>query len=232
MSANLKAAQDKWEHAWRGFAPGIWRDRVNMRDFIQRNYTPYEGDGRFLKGRRRRTTKMWETLRPLFAKEREKGVLDVSQVPSSILAHAPGYIDKANELIVGLQTDAPLKRAIMPNGGWRVVAASLESYGYKPDEKIGEIFTKYRKTHNDGVFDAYTAQIRKARSSGIVTGLPDAYGRGRIVGDYRRVALYGVDFLIEDKKREKSRARRPSFDRRSDPLARGTRRADPLAARN
>ncbi|HYK13840.1 MAG TPA: pyruvate formate lyase family protein, partial [Burkholderiales bacterium] len=204
MSANLKVAQDKWEHAWRGFAPGIWRDRVNTRDFIQRNYTPYEGDGSFLKGPTPRTTKMWETLGPLFAKEREKGVLDVSQVPSSILAHAPGYIDKANELIVGLQTDAPLKRAIMPNGGWRVVAASLESYKYKPDEKIGEIFTKYRKTHNDGVFDAYTAQIRKARSSGIVTGLPDAYGRGRIVGDYRRVALYGVDFLIEDKKAEKS----------------------------
>ena len=204
MSANLKVAQDKWEHAWRGFAPGIWRDRVNTRDFIQRNYTPYEGDGSFLKGPTPRTTKMWETLGPLFAKEREKGVLDVSQVPSSILAHGPGYIDKANELIVGLQTDAPLKRAIMPNGGWRVVAASLESYKYKPDEKIGEIFTKYRKTHNDGVFDAYTAQIRKARSSGIVTGLPDAYGRGRIVGDYRRVALYGVDFLIEDKKAEKS----------------------------
>jgi formate C-acetyltransferase len=204
MSANLKAAQDKWEHAWRGFAPGMWRDRVNVREFIQRNYTPYEGDGSFLQGPTPRTTKMWETLGSLFAKEREKGILDVSQIPSSILAHAPGYIDKANELIVGLQTDAPLKRAIMPNGGWRVVAASLESYKYKPDEKIGEIFTKYRKTHNDGVFDAYTAQIRKARSSGIVTGLPDAYGRGRIVGDYRRVALYGVDFLIEDKKAEKS----------------------------
>src|SRR6187399_2378835 len=204
MSANLKAAQDKWEHAWRGFAPGMWRDRVNVREFIQRNYTPYEGDGSFLQGPTPRTTKMWETLGSLFAKEREKGILDVSQIPSSILAHAPGYIDKANELIVGLQTDAPLKRAIMPFGGWRVVAASLESYGYTPDERIGEIFTKYRKTHNDGVFDAYTADIKKARSSGIVTGLPDAYGRGRIVGDYRRVALYGVDFLIADKQREKS----------------------------
>ena len=127
----------------------------------------------------------------------------MSQVPSSILAHAPGYIDKANEIIVGLQTEAPLKRAIMPFGGWRVVAASLESYGYKPDAALGEIFTKYRKTHNDGVFDAYTPEIRKARSSGIVTGLPDAYGRGRIIGDYRRVALYGVDFLLEDKAREK-----------------------------
>src|SRR5258706_4578581 len=204
MSANLKVTQDKWEHAWRGFVPGMWRDRVNVREFIQRNYTPYEGDGSFLKGPTPRTTKMWETLGSLFAKEREKGVLDVSQVPSSILAHAPGYIDKANEIIVGLQTDAPLKRAIMPNGGWRVVAASLESYNYKPDEKVGEIFTKYRKTHNDGVFDAYTAAIRKARSSHVVTGLPDAYGRGRIVGDYRGVALYGVDFLIEDKKAEKT----------------------------
>ena len=146
---------------------------------------------------------MWKTLQPLLAEEREKGILDVSQVPSSILAHAPGYIDKENEIIVGLQTDAPLKRAIMPFGGWRVVAASLESYGYKPDERVGEIFTKYRKTHNDGVFDAYTADIKAARSSGIVTGLPDAYGRGRIIGDYRRVALYGVDFLIADKEREK-----------------------------
>lgn len=196
--------QDKTAKAWRGFAPGAWQERVNVRDFIQRNYTPYEGDNSFLQGPTPRTLKMWDTLKPLFAKEREKGILDVSQVPSGILAHAPGYIDKANEIIVGLQTEAPLKRAIMPNGGWRVVAASLKSYDYKPDEKVGEIFSKYRKTHNDGVFDAYTAPIRKARSSGIVTGLPDAYGRGRIVGDYRRVALYGVDFLIEDKKREKS----------------------------
>jgi formate C-acetyltransferase len=146
---------------------------------------------------------MWKTLQPLLAKEREKGILDVSQIPSSILAHEPGYIDKENEIIVGLQTEAPLKRGIMPFGGWRVVATSLESYGYKPDELLGEIFTKYRKTHNDGVFDAYTPAIRAARSSGIVTGLPDAYGRGRIIGDYRRVALYGVDFLIADKKREK-----------------------------
>jgi formate C-acetyltransferase len=204
MSAILKPANEKWEQAWRGFAPGTWGERVNVRDFIQRNYTPYEGDGSFLKGATPRTKKMWQTLLPLLAKEREKGILDVSQEPSGIVAHAPGYIDKDNEVIVGLQTDAPLKRAIMPNGGWRVVAASLESYGYKPDERIGEIFTKYRKTHNDGVFDAYTAAIRKARSSGVITGLPDAYGRGRIVGDYRRVALYGVDFLIEDKKSEKN----------------------------
>ncbi|MCC6211756.1 MAG: formate C-acetyltransferase [Burkholderiales bacterium] len=204
MSANPKSSNERRDDAWRGFAPGAWQTRVNLRDFIQRNYKPYEGDGKFLQGATERTKRMWETLQPLLEKEREKGVLDVSQVPSGILAHAPGYIDKPNEIIVGLQTDAPLKRAIMPFGGWRVVAASLESYGYKPDPALGEIFTKYRKTHNDGVFDAYTPEIRRARSSGVVTGLPDAYGRGRIVGDYRRVALYGVDFLLADKAREKA----------------------------
>jgi formate C-acetyltransferase len=141
-------------------------------------------------------------LLPLLAKEREKGVIDVSQVPSSILAHGPGYIDKDREIIVGLQTEAPLKRAIMPFGGWRVVESSLKAYGYKPDPALVEIFTKYRKTHNAGVFDAYTPDIRKARSSHVVTGLPDAYGRGRIIGDYRRIALYGVDFLLADKQRE------------------------------
>ena len=172
---------------------------------------------------------MWKTLQPLLAEEREKGILDVSQVPSGILAHAPGYIDKDNEIIVGLQTDAPLKRAIMPFGGWRVVAASLESYGYKPDERVGEIFTKYRKTHNDGVFDAYTPDIRKARSSGIVTGLPDAYGRGRIIGDYRRVALYGVDFLIADKEREKAELDDRHSTEEVIRAARGAGRADPLA---
>ena len=209
MVANPKLAETRsddpqWDDPWRGFAPGAWQSRVNVREFIQRNYTPYEGDGKFLQGATERTRGMWQTLLPLLAEEREKGILDVSQVPSSILAHAPGYIDKDREIIVGLQTDAPLKRAIMPFGGWRVVAASLEAYGYKPDERVGEIFTKYRKTHNDGVFDAYTPDIRKARVVGIVvTGLPDAYGRGRIIGDYRRVALYGVDFLIADKEREK-----------------------------
>ena len=189
--------------AWRTFVPGTWQSRVNVRDFIQRNYTPYEGDASFLAGPTQRTRGIWETLLPLLAKEREKGVLDVSLVPSSILAHDPGYIDKDREIIVGLQTDAPLKRAIMPFGGWRVVEASLKSYGYTPDATLVETFTKYRKTHNDGVFDAYTPDIRKARSSHVITGLPDAYGRGRIIGDYRRVALYGVDFLVADKKREK-----------------------------
>ncbi|MEJ5990884.1 formate C-acetyltransferase [Ramlibacter sp. PS3R-8] len=202
--ANSDSAGDRVKTAWRGFRPGAWQESVDVRDFIQRNYTPYEGDGAFLQPATARTKGIWKTLQPLLAKEREKGILDVSQVPSGILAHDPGYIDKANEIIVGLQTDAPLKRAIMPFGGWRVVANSLESYGYKPDERVGEIFTKYRRTHNDGVFDAYTADIRKARSSGLVTGLPDAYGRGRIIGDYRRVALYGVDFLLADKDREKT----------------------------
>jgi formate C-acetyltransferase len=196
-------AQMHTEGAWRGFTPGAWQTRVNVREFIQRNYTPYEGDASFLQGPTDRTKGMWEKLVPMLALEREKGILDVSQEPSSILAHAPGYIDKENEIIVGLQTDAPLKRAIMPFGGWRVVEASLKSYGYEPDPKLVDIFTKYRKTHNDGVFDAYTPEIRRARASHVVTGLPDAYGRGRIVGDYRRVALYGVDFLIADKERER-----------------------------
>jgi hypothetical protein len=165
MASLPKAPNERWDVAWRGFAPGAWQSRVNVRDFIQRNYTPYEGDDKFLAAATARTKGMWKTLQPLLAQEREKGILDVSQVPSGILAHDAGYIDKDNEIIVGLQTDAPLKRAIMPFGGWRVVAASLESYGYKPDPRVGEIFTKYRKTHNDGVFDAYTPEIRKARSS-------------------------------------------------------------------
>src|SRR5262247_2431706 len=203
VAANPKLTSEHREIAWRGFTPGTWQSRVNVREFIQRNYTPYEGNGKFLQGPTARTRDLWQQLLPLLAIEREKGVVDVSQVPSSILAHGPGYIDKEREIIVGLQTDAPLKRAIMPLGGWRVVAASLEAYGYNPDERVGEIFTKYRKTHNDGVSDAYTPDIRKARSSHVVTGLPDAYGRGRIIGDYRRVALYGVDFFIADKEREK-----------------------------
>src|SRR6187402_348520 len=188
---------------WDGFNTGLWQKEINVRDFIQQNYTPYDGDASFLAPATARTKGIWKKLNALFVEERKKSVLDVSPIPASITAHAPGYIDEAREIIVGLQTDAPLKRAIMPFGGWRVVAASLESYGYKPDPVVAEIFTKYRRTHNDGVFDAYTRDIRNARSSGIVTGLPDAYGRGRIIGDYRRVALYGVDFLIADKQREK-----------------------------
>jgi formate C-acetyltransferase len=204
MSAQSQLTDDPRKSCWRGFSPGAWQSRINLRDFIQRNYTPYEGDAAFLATVTPRTRALWEKLLPMLAKEREKGVLDVSQEPSGILAHPPGYIDKDLELIVGLQTDAPLKRAIMPKGGWRVVEASLKSYGFEPDPQISKIFTEYCKTHNDGVFDAYTPEIRKCRSTGIITGLPDAYGRGRIIGDYRRVALYGLDFLIEDKGRERA----------------------------
>jgi formate C-acetyltransferase len=204
MATAVHEATRQATGAWRGFTPGSWESRVNVREFIQRNYTPYEGDGGFLQGPTDRTRALWNShLLPLLARERDRGVLDVSQVPSSILAHAPGYIDKEHEIIVGLQTDAPLKRAIMPFGGWRIVEASLKAYGYTPDPQLAEIFTKYRKTHNDGVFDAYTPEIRRARSAHVITGLPDAYGRGRIIGDYRRIALYGVDFLVRDKKREK-----------------------------
>jgi len=190
--------------AWRGFKPGLWQRDVNVRWFLQQNYTPYDGDATFLRPATERTRKILKTLQGLFIEERKKGVLDVSPIPSSITAHGPGYIDRENELIVGLQTEAPLKRAIMPNGGLRMVINSLEAYGYKPDPNVVETFTKYRKTHNEGVFDAYTPAIRSCRSSHILTGLPDAYGRGRIIGDYRRVALYGVNRLIEEKEKEKA----------------------------
>ncbi len=191
--------------AWTGFVTGPWTDHVDVRDFIQRNYTPYTGDSSFLAGPTARTTGIWDKLSAMFPAEREKGVYDIdATTPSTITAHAPGYIDEGNEVIVGLQTDAPLKRAIMPNGGWRMVQTSLETYGYQAPQEIIDIFTKYRKTHNDGVFDVYPPNVRAARSSHIITGLPDAYGRGRIIGDYRRVALYGVDQLITAKKLEKA----------------------------
>ena len=192
-------------YAWRGFKPGLWQRDVNVRWFLQTNYTPYDGDGAFLAPATERTQRIWKTLEAMFVEERKKnGVLDVSQVPSSITAHAPGYIDKDNEIIVGLQTEAPLKRAIMPNGGLRMVLDSLKAYDYEPDPAVVEAFSKYRKTHNEGVFDAYTADIRACRSSHILTGLPDAYGRGRIIGDYRRVALYGVARLVQQKEQEKA----------------------------
>jgi formate C-acetyltransferase len=190
---------------WRGFHAGLWQTAIDVRDFIQENYEPYEGDGSFLSPATARTKRIWETLNNLFLEERRKGVLDISQVPGSITAHPPGYIDRDNEIIVGLQTDAPLKRAIMPNGGLRMVLSSLKAYGYTPDPHVVEAFTKYRKTHNDAVFDAYTEDIRRCRASHILTGLPDAYGRGRIIGDYRRVALYGTARLNEEKKKEKAR---------------------------
>jgi formate C-acetyltransferase len=189
---------------WEGFQRGLWRKEIDVRDFIQQNYEPYEGDESFLAPATERTKKIWGRLNELFVEERKKGVLDISQIPSSITAHGPGYIDRANEIIVGLQTEAPLKRAIMPNGGLRMVVNALKAYGYEPDPSVVEAFSKYRKTHNDAVFDAYTADIRRCRSSHVLTGLPDAYGRGRIIGDYRRVALYGVARLIEEKKKEKA----------------------------
>ncbi|MEG4044055.1 formate C-acetyltransferase [Microcoleus sp. Pol17_C1] len=186
---------------WHGFTEGNWTNEVNVRDFIQKNYTPYEGNAEFLTAPTEKTQQLWQKVLELMKQEREKGVLDVdTKVPTSITAHAAGYIDRDLEQIVGLQTDRPLKRAIMPFGGIRVVKAGLEAYGYQLDQQTEEIFTKYRKTHNDGVFDVYTRSMRLARRSGIITGLPDAYGRGRIIGDYRRVALYGVDRLIDDKK--------------------------------
>ncbi len=187
-----------------GFRPGLWDKEINVRDFIQENVTPYYDDESFLAGPTDRTKAIWAKLQALFVEERKKSVLDVSQIPTSITAHDAGYIDKENEIIVGLQTDAPLKRAIMPNGGFRLVLTALKTYGYEPDPAVVETFTKHRKTHNDAVFDAYTADIRQCRSSHILTGLPDAYGRGRIIGDYRRVALYGVDRLIEHKEFEKT----------------------------
>ena len=188
---------------WSGFNVGLWQKEINVRDFIQQNYEPYEGDESFLAPVTPRTRGIWDKLNEIFVEERRKGVLDVSQIPSSITAHGPGYIDRKNEIIVGLQTEAPLKRAIMPNGGFRMVLNALKTYAFEPDPHVVEIFTKYRKTHNEAVFDAYTADIRRCRSSHILTGLPDAYGRGRIIGDYRRVALYGVARLIEAKKKEK-----------------------------
>jgi len=191
--------------SWRSFRGQVWRDSIDTRRFIQDNYTPYEGGADFLAGQTGRTKGIWARLTAMFPAERERGVYDVdARTPASITAHAPGYIDRDAELIVGLQTDAPLKRAIMPNGGWRVVETSLRTYGYEVDPRVKEIFTKYRKTHNDGVFDAYTAEILAARRAHVITGLPDAYGRGRIIGDYRRVALYGVDRLIADKLQVKS----------------------------
>ena len=204
MATTARQLESERVPQWEGFNVGLWGSQINVRDFIQQNYTEFHGDDSFLAPATERTNKIWAKLNELFLEERKKGVLDISQIPSGITAHAPGYIDRENEVIVGLQTEAPLKRAIMPNGGFRMVLSALKTYGYEPDPHIVETFTKYRKTHNDGVFDAYTNDIRKCRSSHILTGLPDAYGRGRIIGDYRRVALYGVARLIEHKEEEKN----------------------------
>jgi formate acetyltransferase 1 len=190
--------------AWEGFKPGRWQEEIDVRDFIMRNFTPYYGDESFLEGPTEATKKLWDQVMELSKKEREAGgVLDMdTKIVSTITSHGPGYLNKDLEKIVGLQTDKPFKRALMPFGGIRMAKNALESYGYKIDPEIEHIFTDWRKTHNQGVFDVYTPEMRAARHNGIITGLPDAYGRGRIIGDYRRVALYGVDYLIEQKKKD------------------------------
>ncbi|PPK49062.1 formate C-acetyltransferase [Clostridium algidicarnis] len=188
---------------WEDFKLGSWTERIDVRGFIQKNYKLYEGDKEFLEGPTERTKKVWEKSSELIIEEIKKGVIDVAtDRVSGIDNYEAGYIDKDNEVILGLQTDAPLKRIVNPWGGWRMVETSLESYGYKLDEDIEKYFPKFRKTHNDGVFDAYTDDIKVARSTGLLTGLPDAYGRGRIIGDYRRITLYGVDYLISEKKKD------------------------------
>jgi formate C-acetyltransferase len=203
-SAVLRKSR-KDEGCWREFAPGSWLTDIDVRDFLVRNATPYDGDESFLVGPSKRTKALWAKLKPYFQKEQKKGVLAVdAKTPSTLLAHKPGYIDRDNEVIVGLQTDEPFKRAIFPYGGLRMVEAGLKAAGFDADAQVHEAFTKYRKSHNDGVFDAYTPEIMSCRRSGIITGLPDAYGRGRIIGDYRRVALYGTARLIEAKQAERA----------------------------
>ncbi|WP_333812431.1 formate C-acetyltransferase [Timonella senegalensis] len=191
--------------AWRGFEEGPWKDLIDVRDFIQRNYTPYEGDSSFLAGPTEKTLRVWDALEKNYLSvERKQRVFDVdTKTPADIDAFPAGYISEDDDVCVGLQTDVPLKRAMMPNGGWRMVETAIKEAGKEPDADVKKIFTQYRKTHNDAVFDIYTPRIRAARSSHIITGLPDAYGRGRIIGDYRRVALYGLDFLIAEKMKDK-----------------------------
>ena len=195
------------QKAWEGFVKGNWCDEIDVRDFIQLNYTPYEGDASFLAGPTEKTLRVWNTLEEKYlSEERKVRILDVdTDTPADIDAFKPGYICEDDNVIVGLQTDAPLKRAMMPNGGWRMVETAIHEAGKEYNPEVKKIFTKYRKTHNDAVFDIYTPRIRAARSSHIITGLPDAYGRGRIIGDYRRVALYGVDHLIAEKQKDKDR---------------------------
>ncbi|QCO06632.1 formate C-acetyltransferase [Azospirillum argentinense] len=199
----VETPEQQAERPWRRFVPGVWQQEVNVRDFIVRNVHPYAGDSRFLTGPTGRTKALWDKVTALLKEERaaKGGVLDAdTEVFGAITAHAPGYIDRELELVVGLQTDKPLKRAIMPFGGWRMVKNGLEAYGFKPSPKLEEVFPGLRKSHNDGVFDVYTEEMLRCRKSGVITGLPDAYGRGRIIGDYRRLALYGATFLTEDKK--------------------------------
>ena len=199
---------------WDSFRGGVWEKEINVRDFIQKNYTPYDGDDSFLAGPTETTKELWEQVMELSEEERKKGgVLDMdTHIISTITSHGPGYLDKNKEKIVGFQTDKPFKRALQPNGGIRMAIKACEENGYHVDPEIVEFYTKYRKTHNDGVFDAYSPEMRACRSSHIITGLPDAYGRGRIIGDYRRVALYGVDKLIEDKEDQKAGTRSNMYE--------------------
>ena len=199
------ATQSTNVDAWKGFEPGPWTEEIDVRDFIQRNYTPYDGDSSFLEGPTDKVKRTWEHLDEKYLSvERERRVYDVdTETPTDIDAFAPGYISDDDDVIVGLQTDTPVKRAMMPNGGWRMVEQAIKEAGKEVNPDVKEIFTRYRKTHNDAVFSIYTPNIRRARHSHIITGLPDAYGRGRIIGDYRRVALYGVDYLIEEKVKDK-----------------------------
>ncbi|WP_263436470.1 pyruvate formate lyase family protein [Corynebacterium coyleae] len=199
--------------AWEGFTPGPWTEHIDVRDFVQRNYTPYDGDASFLEGATEKTLRLWDYLdKNYLAVERERRVYDVdTDTPADIDAFKPGYISEDDDVIVGLQNDTPTKRAMMPNGGWRMVEQAIKEAGKEVNPEVKKIFTHYRKTHNDAVFDIYTPRIRAARSSHIVTGLPDAYGRGRIIGDYRRVALYGVDYLIEQKQLAKDASLEKGF---------------------
>ncbi|NDR52829.1 pyruvate formate lyase family protein [Actinomyces sp. 565] len=205
VTASATAEETTSRDAWEGFATGPWAEDIDVRDFIQRNYTPYTGDASFLAGATDKTLRLWDTLEKNYlSEERKVRILDVdTHTPSDIDAFPAGYISEDDDVIVGLQTDSPLKRAMMPNGGWRMVEQAIKEAGKEVDPEVKKIFTRYRKTHNDAVFDIYTPRIRAARSSHIITGLPDAYGRGRIIGDYRRVALYGVDRLIELKQKAK-----------------------------
>lgn len=186
------------------FKENLWQDEINVRDFIYTNITRYDGDAKFLEGPTKNTKKLWDECKKLLEQERKNGgVLDIdTKTISTISSHKPGYIDKTLEKIIGVQTDKPLKRAIKPFGGWRVVQKACEENGYELDPEVIEIFSKYRKSHNDGVFDAYTEEMRKLRKSGLITGLPDNYARGRIIGDYRRLALYGLERLIEAKQKD------------------------------
>lgn len=207
MSIATQAPAPETQDAWDGFTRGRWNESIDVRDFIQLNYTPYEGDASFLSGPTEKTLRLWDTLDSKYLSvERKQRVYDVdTKTPADVDAFPAGYISDDDDVIVGLQTDVPLKRAMMPNGGWRMVETAIKEAGKEPDPDVKKIFTKYRKTHNDAVFDIYTPRIRAARSSHIITGLPDAYGRGRIIGDYRRVALYGVDKLIEEKQKDKDK---------------------------